>query len=141
MPSNSIFWKIHRGEIAQPNIATTLNAITTQVNEAAKSLEVSFEIDTRFTNAAGNVQGGIITAMLDAVMGPCNGMVLGDNEFAPTLNINVSFISAARPGKFLGKAKVIKQGRGICYLEGSLLDGAKTLIATATATAKIVRLD
>lgn len=138
MPSNSIFWRIERGEIAKPNIATTLNATTLRYDESAKTLSVSFNVGQRFTNSSGNIQGGIITAMLDAVMGPCNGMVLGDNQFAPTLNINVSFITAAKPGSFVGKAKVISQGRSICCLEGQLYDDQDNVIATATATSKIV---
>ena len=140
MPSNSVFWKIQRGEIAPPNIASTLNATTTSYNEQAKTLSVEFIIDSRFTNPVGHVQGGIITAMLDAVMGPCNGMVLSDNQFAPTLTINVSFINPAQPGKFVGHAKVVHQGLNICFLEGNLYDQNNTLIATATASAKTVTL-
>ncbi len=141
MPSNSIFWKIQRGEIAPPKIATALNAITTQFNEAEKTLETTFTIEPRFTNPAGHVQGGIITAMLDATMGPCNGMVLDDNQFAPTLNINVAFINPALPGKFTGKARVVRQGLTICFLEGQIFDANNRLIATATATAKVVTLE
>lgn len=140
MPSNSIFWKIHRGEIPPPNIATTLKAETTHIDEQGKALEVSFDIEPRFTNPAGHVQGGIITAMLDAVMGPCNGMVLGDNQFAPTLNINVSFVNAALPGKFKGTAKVTRQGLSICFLEGQLFDAKNKLVATATATATTIEM-
>ena len=138
MPSNSIFWKAQRGEIPRPGIAETLKAKTTQFNEAEKTLEATFTIEPRFTNSAGYVQGGILTAMLDAAMGPCNGMVLDDNQFAPTLNINVSFIKPALPGKFTGKAKVIHQGTNICFLAGELFDQNEKLVARATATAKIV---
>ena len=138
MPSNSIFWKIERGEMAAPNIAKALNAKTLEYNEDLGTLSVTFEVGDRFLNPAGNIQGGILTAMLDAVMGPCNGMVLGDNQFAPTLNINVSFINAAKPGKFIGKAKVLKKGRTICYLEGQLFDSDNNLVATATATSTTV---
>ncbi len=138
MPSNSVFWKIERGEMPKPNIATALKAETIDYNENEATLSVSFDVGARFTNPAGHIQGGILTAMLDAVMGPCNGMVLDDNQFAPTLNINVSFINAAKPGKYIGKAKVLKKGRSICYLEGQLFDSNKNLVATATATSATV---
>jgi uncharacterized protein (TIGR00369 family) len=138
MPSNSIFWKIERGDMAMPNIAITLNAQTISYDESAKTLSAAFEVGERFLNPVGHIQGGILTAMLDAVMGPCNGMVLSDNQFAPTLNINVFFINPASPGRFIGKAKVNYQGHSICFLSGELFDQHQTLIATATATAKVV---
>jgi len=138
MPSNSIFWKIQRGEIPPPNIATALRAKTINFDAQEKTLSVTFDIESRFTNSAGNIQGGILTAMLDATMGPCNGMVLGDNQFAPTLNMNVSFLNPAQPGKFTGKANVVYQGKTICFLAGELYDQNNKLIATATATAKVV---
>ena len=140
MPSNSIFWQIYRGDLPAPNIATVLNAKTTAVDENAKTLTVAFNIDNRFCNATGHIQGGIIAAMLDAVMGPCNGMVLADNQFAPTLNINVEFIHPAKPGQFIGKAKVVHQGRSICFLQGELFDRQNQLIAIATATTKVLTL-
>lgn len=140
MPSNSIFWKIERGDHPVPNIATALKAKTTLIDEHNKTLQVEFDINERFTNPTGHIQGGILTAALDAVMGPCNGMVLEDDQFAPTLNINVSFIKPALPGKFTGKARVVRQGMSICFLAGELYNENNELIATATATAKVINL-
>lgn len=132
---------MQRGEVPRPNIAKALNSKIVGYDEAEGTLDTEFDINERFLNPAGHVQGGILTAMLDGTMGPANGMVLGDNEFAPTLNINVSFINPAPAGKFHCKGRVVSKGRSICYLAGELFDADGNLVATATATAKVARLN
>jgi len=128
---------MQRGELPPPNIGKTFNTGFPEVDARAGTITVTFDIDERFLNPAGNVQGGIVTAMLDDTMGPALAAMLDDNQFAPTLNLNVSFIGPARVGKFTGKGKVIKKGRSVCYLQGELFDADGELVATATATAKI----
>jgi acyl-coenzyme A thioesterase PaaI-like protein len=53
----------------------------------------------------------------------------------------VSFLSPARPGKLVGEGRVIQLGKSIAFLEGSLTDAAGTLIARATASARLVEAE
>ena len=133
---DNLFWKMHRGEIPPPNIAGALNIEFLDIDTDKRTLKTGFNIGSEFTNPAGHVQGGIIAAMLDDTMGPALAAVLDANQFAPTLNLNVSFVKGGRPGKFYGFGKVVNRGRSICYLSGELFDADNYLIATATATAK-----
>ncbi len=128
---------MHRGELPQPNIAKTLGMEFLDIDDAKGEIKTRFTIGEEFTNPAGQVQGGIIAAMLDDTMGPALVATLEPNHFAPTLNLNVSFLRSGMPGTFTGKGSVIKKGRSICYLAGELFDANDKLIATATATAKI----
>ena len=64
-----------------------------------------------FTNPAGNIQGGFLAAMLDDTMGPALSATLGPNEFAPTLNLNVSFERPAVVGTIVGKGRIVKRGQ------------------------------
>ncbi|WP_414718793.1 PaaI family thioesterase [Undibacterium sp.] len=58
------------------------------------------------------------------------------DEFAPTLNLNISFHRPAGVGQLIGKGRVVKRGKDICFLAGELYqEGA--LVASATATAII----
>ena len=59
-----------------------------------------------FTNPAGYIQGGLLAAMLDDTMGPALAATLAKGEFAPTLNLNVSFEKAAVVGVITGKGRV-----------------------------------
>lgn len=140
MSDNNFFFKIQRGEIPPPQIADTLNVKFFDINTNERTLSASFFIEDEFLNPAGYVQGGIVSAMLDDTMGPCLASLLDENQFAPTLSLNVSFIKGANPGKFTGKSRVIKMGKKVCYLAGVLFDADNDLVATATATASIIRM-
>ena len=138
--NDNLFWKIQRGELPPPAIAKTLNIEFVEVDTNAQTLTARFNIGEEFTNPAGNVQGGILAAMLDDTMGPALAANLEPGKFASTLNLNVAFVKGAKPGKFLGKGKIINKGRSICYLSGELFDAENSLVATATATAKIASI-
>jgi uncharacterized protein (TIGR00369 family) len=124
------------GEMPSPPAATTLGISFKNIDAKIGAIEVEFEGKKEFTNPAGNIQGGFIAAMLDDTMGPALASTLSEGEFAPTLNLNVCFQSAAKLGRLLGKGRVVKRGRGVCFLSAEhYQDGEQ--VATATATALI----
>jgi uncharacterized protein (TIGR00369 family) len=88
------------------------------------------------TNPAGLVQGGIIAACLDDVMGPAV-FSLGREGFFVTVSMAVSFLGKAEPGHALvGEATVVRAGRRHLYVEARLVretDGAAVARATATS--------
>ena len=75
----------------------------------------------------------IDSAMAHSVMIPTNF------EFSPlTLELKITFLKSANPGPVIAEAKVIKLGRSIAFVEGSLFDNAGNLIAKGTSTNKLV---
>ena len=139
MDKQNIFWQIQDGVLPTPPAAMTLGMRFTAIDADAGTLETQFQAKPEFTNPAGNIQGGFLAAMLDDTMGPALAATLAVNEFAPTLNLNVSFQRAAKVGVIAGKGRVIKQGKDICFLAGELYQDGH-LIASATATAMIRRM-
>ena len=103
-------------------------------------VRMEFTASEQFLNPAGVVQGGFITAMLDDTMGPAAVAQLGSGYFAPTLELKVSFLRPVGPGRLVGDGRVVHMGRSIAFLEGSLEDDEGNLVATATATARVVKL-
>ena len=103
-------------------------------------VRMEFTASEQFLNPAGVVQGGFITAMLDDTMGPAAVAQLGAGYFAPTLELKVSFLRPVGPGRLVGDGRVVHMGRSIAFLEGSLCDEEGNLVATATATARVVKL-
>ncbi len=77
--------------------------------------------------------------MLDDTLGPALVATLDDGEFAPTLELKVSFLRPAVPGRLTGTGRVVHRGGSIAFLAGELTDQHGTLLATATATARIIR--
>ena len=136
MDSNAFFWKIVRGEIPPPNVAETLGITFKNIDAEAGTIEVQFVAKPEFTNPMGNVQGGFLAAMLDDTMGPALAATLKEGEFAPTLNLNVSFERAAKVGPLNGKGRVVKKGRDVCFLAAELYQDGE-LVASATATALV----
>jgi len=76
--------------------------------------------------------------MLFDTVGPALLATLGPDQFQSTQQLNVSFLRPVRPGRLLGKARIVHRDGDLVFLEASLLDGDGTLVATATATARVI---
>jgi acyl-coenzyme A thioesterase PaaI-like protein len=53
----------------------------------------------------------------------------------------VQFLRPARPGRLVGRGRVVKRGRQVCFLAGELANADGDVVATATATAQIQAVD
>jgi len=135
----AFFWQVRDGKLPPPRVAATLGMVITKVSAEDGVVEADFEGKPEFTNPVGNVQGGILAAMLDDTMGPALACQLRAGEFAPTLNLNISFLKPAKPGRLRGIGRVVRRGRDVCNLSGELYQGDE-LVATATATALIRKM-
>ena len=125
--------------LPMPPVAKTLGWTLRAIDPEAGTIEVGFTAGDMFVNPTGAVQGGYVAAMLDDTMGPAV-FAMGKGEiFAPTLDLHVSFLKPARPGRFVGKAKVVSLGRSVAFLEGELFDADGELVAKSTATARVLK--
>lgn len=139
MDREAFFWKIVDGKVPPPPIAQTLGLVFRHVDAGTGTIEVEFTAKPEFTNPAGNVQGGMLGAMLDDAMGTALAATLAKGEFAPTLNLSIAFERPAKPGSIQGKGRVLKRGKDICFLAGELFQNGDR-VASATATALVRRL-
>jgi uncharacterized protein (TIGR00369 family) len=101
-------------------------------------VRMEFEASEQMLNPAGSVQGGFLTAMLDETMGPAAISMLEPGFAVPTLELKVNFLRPARPGRLVVDARVVHLGKSVVFMESSLVSDDGSLIATATATARIV---
>ncbi len=104
------------------------------VDQAAKSIRMSFEADHSFTNPMGSIQGGFVAAMLDEAMSTCAIIASGVTMTAPTLEFKISFLRPLFPGPAEAAARVLKWGKSTAFLEAELFDPAGDLVAKGTAT-------
>jgi uncharacterized protein (TIGR00369 family) len=137
----SPFWAAARGEIPPPPAAKLLGWKVLEAEPGSGRIRVQFEATREFTNPLGNVQGGFLAAMLDDTLGPALATTFSEQEFAPTLELKINFIRPAKPGMLIGTGRVVHRGGTIAFLEGNLHDSTGDLIATATATARLVQVD
>jgi uncharacterized protein (TIGR00369 family) len=139
MDRDAFFWQIMDGKLPPPRCADTLGISFSNVRPDEGTIEVHFIAKPEFLNPVGAVQGGFLAAMLDDTLGPALAATLGKGEFAPTANLNVSFFRPADAGPLLGKGRIVRRGRDVCFLAGDLYQNGQ-LIASATATAIVRRV-
>ena len=109
------------------------------IDPAAGTIEIGFTADDRFLNPAGTVQGGFLAAMLDDTQGPALFAMTEGRVYAPTIDFTVSFVKAAKPGRFVCKGRVVNLGRTIAFTEAELFDEDGDLVARATFSDRVMR--
>jgi uncharacterized protein (TIGR00369 family) len=129
------------GEIPEAPISKLLGWKYLSFDPDTRVLKVEMQARPEFLNPAGLVHGGMLAAMLDETLSPTLALTLGPSEFAPTLELKVNFIAPTKVGQVLGTGRIVHRGRSICFMEGQLEDERGNLLATATATSKIGRME
>lgn len=104
-------------------------------------IEIAFHPDARMLNPHGTVQGGFIAAMLDDTMGPALVSMTDGAMIPASVDLNVSFIRSVKPGRVIGRGRVVSKGKSIAFLESELFDTEGNLLARATSSARIVTTD
>jgi acyl-CoA thioesterase len=89
-------------------------------------------------NAAGApVHGGVLSALVDMAIGGALGTThdnAGGGVGQTTLDMNVSFLSAAGDGELVAEGRLLRRGRSIAFGEARISDGAGKLVAVGRAT-------
>jgi len=124
--------------LPRPPCAELLGWEVVDARPADGWIRMRFEARHEFTNPAGFIQGGFLAAMLDDTMGPAMFAYSEGRLFTPTIEMHVSFLAPARPGPLYGEGQVVQAGKSIAFLEGKLMDLSGTVIARATASARLV---
>jgi len=122
-----------------PRAAATLGFEFIDADVDNGTIELAFTAIDDWTNPAGNVLGAFVAAMLYDTVGPALIATLEPDEFQATLNLNVTFLQPVRPGRVIGRGRVVDRTGDTATLDASLYDG-DTVIATATATARVIPL-
>jgi uncharacterized protein (TIGR00369 family) len=110
--------------------ANWLNGTVIAVDE--NSVEFEFKVRKEMTNPAGTLHGGVISGMFDDCMG-INFMILGTENFYPSINLNVEFFSPAKEGDMvLVKTNLVKKGKTVINIKADMFSAGR-IIASATS--------
>ena len=104
-----------------------------------RELRMEFHIGPEFCHTVDIVQGGFVTAMLDASMAHA---VMAAEHFkvrVSSIDINVSFLRPARAGAYAAVGSIVKAGRTVAFLKAELYSDQGELVATATSSAHLTR--
>jgi uncharacterized protein (TIGR00369 family) len=101
-------------------------------------IRIAFDGKAEFCNPAGFIQGGILSAMLDDTMGPAVFVKTDGRLYTATITMTVNFLAPAKVGPIVGEGKVVQIGKSVAFIEARLLDAQGAVLATSTATARLV---
>ncbi len=101
-------------------------------------IKISFPVDSRFTNPAGNLLGGMISAYFDTTFGPFS--YLETKSPTTSLDLNTTFIRSIHPdeGEIICEARIVKKTKTFIIFEGKAYSPQNMLIATATSRMMIL---
>ena len=130
---------VDRMNASRPAIIQSLGGSVIAADPDAGTCTMRFDISEALCHSTNVVQGGIITAMLDASMSHAVFARYPDVNQLSSLEIKVNFLEPSLAGEFSCRASIRRAGYKIAFLEGELYSGEGQLTATATTTAKLGR--
>lgn len=99
--------------------------------------EVSFiwTVPPELCNSAGNLQGGIVAAFADAVLGGLCATQLAEEMYPALAEMKISFLRPAPAGtKIVGTGRLLKAGKRLMFAEVEVADEQGRLIAKVSGT-------
>jgi uncharacterized protein (TIGR00369 family) len=130
---------LDRVNAGAPQFLAALGGEMTAYDAATKTGTMAYNIGTDLCHSVDVVQGGFVTAMLDAAM---SHAVFGTDPSiigVSSLEIKTSFLEPTRAGKLRAVGRVIKSGYKLVFLESQLYDSQGLLTATASSVGKVQR--
>jgi uncharacterized protein (TIGR00369 family) len=103
-------------------------------------IRVAYHASDQLCNLWGGIHGGMVAAMMDDVLALVLGLTLEWGQITPTLELKTSYLNAARPGRILGEAVILRRGKSVSFAEATLHNDQGELLAKASATASVVTL-
>ena len=123
-----------------PTFIQILGGHIIAIDKKQRTCTFEFNIGTEFCHSVDIVQGGFVTAMLDAAMSHAAFAESGAHlQSVSSLEIKTSFLEATRAGKLTVVGKVMKSSYKTAFLEGHVYNSDGALTATASSVAKLVR--
>jgi uncharacterized protein (TIGR00369 family) len=65
---------------------------------------------------------------------------LAPDQFQSTIELKTNFLRPVGPGRIIAHGRVVHRNGDLAFLEASLADADDQVIATATATARVIDL-
>ena len=96
---------------------------------------ISWVVPENLCNSAGNLQGGVMAAFADALLGGAAAAHLPEDQYPALAEMKISIFRPAPAGtKLLGKGTILKKGKRVLFAEAEITNSEGQLIAKASAT-------
>ena len=120
-----------------PAIFQTLGGVIEEAEEGRS--RVRFPFRSEFAIPGGFIQGGMQAAFVDEGMIVAVRTLLPASENYTTSELRMTYLRPATGEYFICESEVIRKGRTLLYVEGSLKDDQGRLVARASSS--LIRLN
>jgi uncharacterized protein (TIGR00369 family) len=125
---------IAEGTVEMP-VNDTLGFKPAETQDPREEISFTWKVPNEYCNSAGNLQGGMLAAFADAVLGAATAAHLPDDEYPALAEMKISIFRPAPAGTLLvGDGYVLKRGQRVVFAEAEITDEDGTLIAKASGT-------
>jgi len=101
------------------------------VEASGGEVTVAMDVQDLHVNLQGLVHGGMLAILADTACGLSIRSAMEPGRLHVTTDLDIHYLSPARPGRLLGRGKAIKVGRTLAFAEASIEDEAGRLLARA----------
>ncbi len=123
----------------RPACLDTLGGRVVEFIPGKNQLTMQFDPGLHCCHSVDIVQGGFVTAMLDAAMVHAIMAAEQLRLTVSSININVSFLLPTRAGRHTAVGTIVKLGRSVGYARAELYSEQGELTATATSSVYLKR--
>lgn len=103
------------------------------------SATLTFSVGEQFCHSGDIVQGGFVTAMLDAAMSHAAFACDDTVGNLSSLEISTRYLETTRAGDLSAVGRIVRLSHKTAFLDGQLFDAEGRLLATTQSVAKIYR--
>lgn len=122
------------GTVTMP-VNDTLGFKPGETQDPEEEISFSWKVPPEYCNSAGNLQGGMLAAFADAVLGAATAAHLPADEYPALAEMKISIFRPAPSGALLvGDGYVLKRGKRVVFAEAEITDEDGNLIAKASGT-------
>jgi uncharacterized protein (TIGR00369 family) len=94
-----------------------------------------WKVPAEFTNSAGNLQGGVMAAFADAVLGGLCSSQIPEDVYPALAEMKISFLRPAPAGTTItASGRMLKAGKRIMFAEVEVKDDDGNLLAKVSGT-------
>jgi uncharacterized protein (TIGR00369 family) len=128
-------WEAARAGAFPIPASTTLGFEVHPTDTPEDGVTLSWTVPEDLCNSAGNLQGGVMAAFADAVLGGATAAHLPEDKYPALAEMKISIFRPAPAGTTLtGKGTILKKGRRVLFAEAEITDGDGRLVAKASGT-------
>jgi uncharacterized protein (TIGR00369 family) len=136
VPTMTTRWEaFEQGRVKMP-VNETLGFRPVPVDDPTNEIAFTWEVPSELCNSAGQLQGGMLAAFADAVLGASSAAHLPEDRYPSLAEMKLSILRPSPAGASLtARGRVIKAGKRILFTEVEITNEDGELVAKASGTA------